>query len=81
MLAEGEKSQDHPITEADKGTVTLRATLKRLEQQIESIEKQIERYVTLSTLHLPPRPFTSFNLIEWNNGGCACCLGDDADSG
>lgn len=51
-LAEGEKAQDHPITEADKGTVTLRATLKKLEQQIESIEKQIERYV--QTLSLSP---------------------------
>ena len=52
MLAEGERVQDHPISEADKGTVTLRATLKKLEQQIESIEKQIERYVQVPTSFL-----------------------------
>lgn len=46
MLAEGGKAADHPITEADKGTVTIRDTLNKLEQQVEAIEKQIERYVT-----------------------------------
>lgn len=43
VLAEGENAVDHPITEADKGTVTLRATLGKVEAQILSIEKQIER--------------------------------------
>jgi regulator of replication initiation timing len=51
VLAEGETASDHPITEADKGTVTIRDTLKKLDQQVESIEKQIERYVhSLSTI-------------------------------
>lgn len=43
MLQEGERVQDHPITEADKGTVTIRDTLNKLDQQVESIEKQIEK--------------------------------------
>ena len=47
VLAEGEKAIDHPITEADKGTVTIRDTLNKLDQQVEAIEKQIERYVTI----------------------------------
>jgi len=46
VLAEGGNAADHPITEADKGTVTIRDTLNKLEQQVEAIEKQIERYVT-----------------------------------
>ena len=45
VLAEGEKAIDHPITEADKGTVTIRDTLNKLDQQVDAIEKQIERYV------------------------------------
>jgi hypothetical protein len=46
ILGEGELASDHPITEADKGTVTIRDTLNKLDQQVEAIEKQIERYVT-----------------------------------
>ena len=46
VLGEGEKAADHPITEADKGTVTIRDTLAKLDQQVEAIENQIERYVT-----------------------------------
>jgi hypothetical protein len=36
---------DHPITEADIGVVAIRDTLKKLDQQVDSIEKQIQRYV------------------------------------
>jgi len=43
ILSEGESAQDHPITEADKGTVTIRDTLNKLDIQVESIEKQIEK--------------------------------------
>lgn len=45
--------EDHPITEADIGVVAIRDTLKKLDGQVESIEKQIQRYVPLSTLSLP----------------------------
>jgi len=43
--------EDHPITEADIGVVAIRDTLKKLDGQVDSIEKQIQRYV------LPFRPF------------------------
>ena len=51
--------EDHPITEADIGVVAIRDTLKKLDGQVDSIEKQIQRYVPLpSLLHsstfLPP---------------------------
>ena len=37
--------EDHPITEADIGVVAIRDTLKKLDGQVDSIEKQIQRYV------------------------------------
>jgi hypothetical protein len=43
VLSEGESTHEHPITDADKGTVTIRDTLNKLDQQVVSIEKQIER--------------------------------------
>jgi len=45
VLAEGERVVDHSITEADIGVVAIRDTLKKLDQQVDSIEKQIQRYV------------------------------------
>ena len=57
--------EDHPVTEADIGVVAIRDTLKKLDGQVESIEKQIQRYVPLLILlliqsslspFLPPTP-------------------------
>ena len=45
--------EDHPITEADIGVVAIRDTLKKLDGQVDSIEKQIQRYVL-------PRLLSSF---------------------
>jgi hypothetical protein len=45
--------EDHPITEADIGVVAIRDTLKKLDGQVDSIEKQIQRYVPLSSFLLP----------------------------
>jgi hypothetical protein len=42
--------EDHPITEADIGVVAIRDTLKKLDGQVDSIEKQIQRYVPLVSL-------------------------------
>ena len=42
--------EDHPITEADIGVVAIRDTLKKLDGQVDSIEKQIQRYVPLPIL-------------------------------
>jgi len=45
---------DHSITEADIGVVAIRDTLKKLDQQVDSIEKQIQRYVlVLIYFHCP----------------------------
>ena len=54
--------EDHPITEADIGVVAIRDTLKKLDGQVDSIEKQIQRYVPLPSIFLRPphyRPCTS----------------------
>ena len=48
--------EDHPITEADIGVVAIRDTLKKLDGQVDSIEKQIQRYAPLSIL-----PMSSFS--------------------
>jgi hypothetical protein len=44
--------EDHPITEADIGVVAIRDTLKKLDSQVDSIEKQIQRYVLLPSLFI-----------------------------
>jgi hypothetical protein len=67
-LAEGEHASDHPITEADKGTVTIRDTLNKLDQQVEAIEKQIERYVTLISSTYLPTPLLSIITNETKLG-------------
>jgi len=48
--------EDHSITEADIGVVAIRDTLKKLDGQVDSIEKQIQRYVPLSSSSLLPLP-------------------------
>lgn len=64
LLEPGQKASDHPITEADVGTLTILETIRKVEIQIEDIEKQIAQYVTpLSILqpssHLCNRPVNS----------------------
>lgn len=44
--------EDHPVTEADIGVVAIRDTLKKLDGQVDSIEKQIQRYVPLVALFI-----------------------------
>ena len=54
--------EDHPITEADIGVVAIRDTLKKLDGQVESIEKQIQRYVPLLILLLIKSSLSPFLL-------------------
>ena len=45
LLEPGQSASDHPITEADRGTLTILQTLQRVEAQMSTIETQINQSV------------------------------------
>lgn len=46
ILEDGQAVGDHPITEVERGIVSVKNALRKVELQIESVEQQIERYVS-----------------------------------
>ena len=63
LLSSDQEAADHPITEADRGTIAILTASQRVDEQVASLEQEIQTWVALTSNYRLIRLFLSLLIF------------------